>query len=64
MSGSRKYNSAFPRDAQGSREHHYPENGVRGHLRYAHDMLCASIFGVTGHECTAKFQKQQSPNFS
>eukprot|EP00983_Pelagomonas_calceolata_P130704 1161705-Pelagomonas_calceolata.AAC.6 len=50
MSDSRKYTSASPQDFKRSREQHYFGNGVRGHARYIHDMLCASILGTTGHE--------------
>eukprot|EP00983_Pelagomonas_calceolata_P026819 842644-Pelagomonas_calceolata.AAC.1 len=57
MSDFRKYTSVFSNDFQRSREQHY--SGIKGHVRYVHAMLCASLLGATGHECTAKFQRLQ-----
>eukprot|EP00983_Pelagomonas_calceolata_P039386 1137164-Pelagomonas_calceolata.AAC.5 len=61
ISGSRNYTSVLPYHVQKSREQLYFGNGERGHVRYVHGMLYASILGATGHECTAKFKKQQPP---
>eukprot|EP00983_Pelagomonas_calceolata_P061163 1146701-Pelagomonas_calceolata.AAC.1 len=52
----------FPHYVQKSKEQHYFGNGVRGHVRYAHDMLCASLLGATGHVCTAKCQNSNRPS--
>eukprot|EP00983_Pelagomonas_calceolata_P006296 208488-Pelagomonas_calceolata.AAC.1 len=30
----------------------------KDHVRYVHDMLCAPMLNVTGHECTALFKEQ------
>eukprot|EP00983_Pelagomonas_calceolata_P063431 1147717-Pelagomonas_calceolata.AAC.3 len=37
------------------------KNGVIGHVRYVHDMLCASILGTAACESTAKFQNSNRP---
>eukprot|EP00983_Pelagomonas_calceolata_P037651 1136445-Pelagomonas_calceolata.AAC.2 len=56
MSDYRKYTFVFPLDFERSREQHYFGNGVRGHVRYVHDMLCASILGTIGMYALQSFK--------
>eukprot|EP00983_Pelagomonas_calceolata_P058911 1145687-Pelagomonas_calceolata.AAC.1 len=63
ISDFRKYTFVLPHYVQKSRGQHYFGSDVRGHVRYVHDMLCASILGATRHGYTAKLKNSNRPSF-